>query len=187
MSNATASTSAHVAPAAVVPAPGSGELKPPPDVEWMKQAIATLQRYTSVPFVDRSSAPDPINSAECSEILPHLLDKATGDGHCGFRALSKSITGTEANHGAVRAAVVAFMRSSCAGRRRPWLVSTKSIDDYIQQTKMDTTGWLSDIELLFIASLLQIRIYVFATMNLRGQARRWIAYKPAFALQGCMA
>ena len=52
---------------------------------------------------------------------------------------------------------------------------------------MDTTGWLFDIELLFIASLLQIQIHVFATTNLRSRARRWIAYKPAFALKECMA
>ena len=65
--NATASTIAlHVSAA------GSAELKPPPDMAWQKQAIATLQKYTSVPVVDRSSAPDPINSEECSEILPHL-------------------------------------------------------------------------------------------------------------------
>ena len=146
MGNATASTIARATPAVLhVPAAGSAELKPPPDMAWQKQAIATLQKYTSVPFVDRTSAPEPINSEKCSEILPHLLDKATGDGHCGFRALSKSITGTEANHAAFRAAVVALMHSSCAGRKRPWLVSTGTIDDYIQQTNIDTTAVLSTL------------------------------------------
>ena len=134
--NAPVSTGAHATPTTVLmPVPGSTELKPSPDMGWQKQAIATLQMYTSIPFVDRTSAPEPRNSAECAEIFPHL-DKCAGDGHCGFRALSKSITGTEANHGAFRAAVVAFMRPSCSGRRRPWLVNTKSIDDYIQQTKI---------------------------------------------------
>ena len=135
--NATASTIARATPAVLhVPAAGSAELKLPPDMAWQKQAIATLQKYTSVPSVDRTSAPEPINSEKCSEILPHLLDKATGDGHCGFRALSKSITGTEANHAAFRAAVVAFMHCSCVGRRRPRLVSTRSTDDYIQEINM---------------------------------------------------
>ena len=117
--------------------------------------------YTSIPFVDRTSAPEPRNSVDCAEIIPHLLDKCTGDDHCGFRSLSKSITGTEANHGAFRASVVAIMRSSCAGCRRSWLVNTKSIDDYVQQTKMDTTGWLTNVELLFIAFLVQIWNCVF--------------------------
>ena len=81
LGNGTASTIAHTTAVVNVPSVGSGELKPPPDMGWQKQASAT-------PFMDRSSAPEPINYAECSEILPHLLDKDTGDGHCSFRALS---------------------------------------------------------------------------------------------------
>ena len=62
--NSTASTSACVTSATVhVQFPGSSELKPPPDMVWQKQAIATLQRYTSIPFVDRISAPEPRKSA----------------------------------------------------------------------------------------------------------------------------
>ena len=123
-----------------VPAPGSDKLKAPPSVAWLRLAIATLQRYTSITIVDRSSNPQPINSVECQEIYPHVLDKVTGDGHCGFRALAKSITGTDSNHAAIRAAVAAFMRQSCSGRRRPWIVNTKTIADYIQLSHMDTTG-----------------------------------------------
>ena len=59
-------------------------------------------------------------------------------------------------------------------------MSTRSIDDYIQQKNMDTTGWLSDVELQFIASLLQIKIYVFTTVNWRSCTRKWIAYAPVF-------
>ena len=185
--NVTASTSASVSPVTIVSTPESVDLKLPPDVEWQKQAISILQRHTIIPFVDRSSTPAPPNFAQCPEIHPHLLDKATGDGHCGFRALSKSITGTEDNHSAFRAAIVAFMRYSCAGRRRPWLVSNRSIDEYIQQVNMDTTGWMSDVELQFIASLLQITIYVFTTVNRRSGERRWIAYNPVFRTIECMA
>ena len=36
---------------------------------------------------------------------------------------------------------------------------------------MDTSGWLSDVELLFVASLLQILIYVFATLGGTRNAR----------------
>ena len=173
-------------PAQTVPAPGYDELKPPPDLAWQQQAIATLQRYTSITIVDRTSAPQPINSIECQEIYQHLLDKVTSDGHSGFRALSKSITGTESNHTAIRAAVVTFMQHSCAGRRRPWIVSAKSIDDNITLSHMDTTGWLSDNELQFMASLLQIPIYVFATLHGRRRTRRWIPYNPAFKTDACM-
>ena len=164
------------------PAPGSSELKPPPDVEWKKQAIATLQKYTSIPIVDENVVSH-LNSEVCHEISPHLLDRVLGDGHCGFRALSKSITGTESNHTALRASLVTFMRISCAGRRRPWLVPNQlypTIGAYILDKKMDTTGWMSDIELLFIASLLQISISVFATVVGRRVQRKWIFYKPAF-------
>ena len=172
------------------PAPGSSELKPPPDVKWKKQAIATLQKYTAIPILDESAIPDDNSYEVCYEIWPHLLDRVVGDGHCGFRALSKSITGTESNHAALRASLVAFMRISSTGRRRPWLVPSKSyptINAYILDKNMATTGWMSDIEMQFIASLLQIRICVFATVAGRKQQRRWIFYNPAFNTQECMA
>ena len=171
------------------PAPESSELKPPPDVEWKKHAIATLQKYTSIPIVDESATPDSNGYEVCHEIWPHLLDRVVGDGQCGFRALSKSITGTESNHAALRASLVAFMRISSAGRRRPWLVPSQSyptIDAYILDKRMDTRGWMSDIELQFIASLLQIKICVFATVAGRRQKRKWIFYNPAFKTEDCM-
>ena len=171
------------------PATGSSELKPSPDVEWKKQAIATMQKYTTIPIVGESALPDSNSYEVCQEISPHLLDRVVGDGHCGFRALSKSITGTESNHAAFRASLVAFMRSSCAGRRRPWLVPSQlypTIDAYILDKKMDTTGWMSDTELLFIASLLQMRISVFATVAGRRVQRKWIFYNPAFKTNECM-
>ena len=190
----TSSTSAtavvDLTSAATVPRPSQAcgsHVKPPPDVEWKRRAIATIQKYTTIPVIDKTSTPDVINYQACPEIHPHLRDKVTGDGHCGFRALSKSITGTESNHAAFRAAVVAFMRSSCAGRRRPWLVNAQSIDDYITQTRMGTTGWMTDVELHFVASLLQITINVFATLNGRAPQRRWISYRPAFKMQESMS
>ena len=150
--------------------------------------ICTLRQYTSIKIVDRSSNPQPIISVECQEIYLHVLDKVTGDGHCGFRALAKSLTGTDSNHVVIRAAVVVvFMRQSCSGCRRPWIVSTKTIADYIQLSHMDTTGWLSDVELLFVASLLQILIYVFATLGGTRITRRWIRYDPAFRTPECMS
>ena len=119
MGYATASTS-DATLAVVVPALEKGVLKPPPDVHWQKQAIATLQKLTPIPFVNRTLLLTPQNLlCVCPEMHLHLLDRATGDGHCGFRALSKSITGTEANHSAFREVIVAFMRCSCVGRRKP--------------------------------------------------------------------
>ena len=55
-SSETVTTSVHSGPA-----PGSSELKPPPDVKWKKQAIATLQKYTSIPIMDESAIPDSNN------------------------------------------------------------------------------------------------------------------------------
>ena len=83
------------------------------DVEWKKQAIVTLQKYTLIQIVDESAVSHLYSFEVCHEIS-HLLDGVLGDGHCGFRALS--------NHAALRASLVAFIRSSCAGRRRPWRV-----------------------------------------------------------------
>lgn len=144
--------------------------KPSPPLQWKQQAIATLQKYTSMLIIDRNANPDLTTYEECPEINPHLLNRVIGDGHCGFRALSKAITGTEVNHIAFRAATVAFMKSSCADRRRPWIVQRTlypTIDAYIDHRHMTSNGWMSDVEILYFASLLNIPISVFLTVGER--------------------
>ena len=74
-----------------------------------KGAIATLQKYTTIQIIDKTTEPDQINPKPGPEIYPYIQEEVLGDGNCGFRALSKQITGTEFNHAVIRAALVQCM------------------------------------------------------------------------------
>ena len=90
----------------------------------------------------------------------------------------------------LRASLVTFMCTSSAGHRRPWLVPSQSyptIDAYILDKNIATTGCMSDIEVQFIASLQHIRICIFTTASGRKEQRKWIFYSPALIMQECMA
>ena len=52
---------------------------------------------------------DHIKAVECQENFPYIRDEIIGDGNCFFRAVSKSVTGTQKNHKAFRKAIVNFM------------------------------------------------------------------------------
>ena len=81
---------------------------PSPTTDWKKHAIAAIQKYTSIPIIDKTATPHANNSQVCPEIHPYLINKVIGDGHCGFRAISKSITGTESNHTALKSSSGGF-------------------------------------------------------------------------------
>lgn len=61
---ATAGTSTQTTPVVTMLAPGSHKLKLPPDLAWQRQVMATLQKFTSLTIVDRSSTPEPIHAVE---------------------------------------------------------------------------------------------------------------------------
>ena len=158
-------------------------------MEWKKGAIATLQKYTTIQIIDKIAEPDQINPKPCPEIYPHIRDEVLGDGNCGFRALSKQITGTEFNHAAIRAALVQFMCISCEGLSSPPLIMTQtypSMDNYIETTHMDKPcTWITEIELHYIAPLLQITIATYLTY---GNQRRCVILNPILKVtQGMMS
>ena len=75
------------------------------------------------------------------------------------------------------------MHQSCSGRRRPWIVGTKSIAEYLQLSHMDTSGSLMLSYYFSFTFADTDKIYVFAG---RRNARRWILYGPAFRTPECI-
>ena len=90
-----------------------------------------------------------------------------GDGNCLFRAISKAITGNEANHFAIRTAICDFMSlDSNTEEFRPLTRSRYVCDDsdpsiaiekYIESNKLrKNKEWGSDIEISVAATMLQV-------------------------------
>uniref|UniRef100_A0A1X7V9K4 OTU domain-containing protein n=1 Tax=Amphimedon queenslandica TaxID=400682 RepID=A0A1X7V9K4_AMPQE len=84
------------------------EMLPPPSTnkKWVQEAVAILSNFSGMNVVERK---DPVKRIPCSEIAPHICDEIVGDGACFFKTLSKAITGTEANHYAVRVSLTLFI------------------------------------------------------------------------------
>ena len=80
-----------------------------PDNQWKSKAIEflTFEFWSESDIVQHCE--DDVISVDIDGISPHVVDTVIGDGHCLFRALSKAITGTQANHLAIRKAVVQWM------------------------------------------------------------------------------
>ena len=119
-----------------------------------------------------------------------------GDGNCLFRAISKGVSGTEANHLALRKAMVNFMTHKDNAYSCTMSISSDSeslsqpidtMKTYINKNKMDKNGWGTDHEIHIIASMLQINIIVNGQYYREGKAeRRWVRYSPLFHNSSCM-
>ena len=86
--------------------------------------------------------------------------KIQGDGNCMFRYLSLVLTGSQSHHGAIRAKVVRHMRDNIPTQIMEYIKGRhgydkcKSVDEYVQKSKMDQDGsWGSGVELACFAHL----------------------------------
>ena len=98
------------------------------------------------------------------------LANTVGDGNCLFRAFSYIITGSQTQYNEIRTAVVThmqlnsdlFMSSGYVGIN----VNHNSVDEYINDTQMDTDGaWGSAVEMFTLAHLLSTRIISYSREN----------------------
>ena len=84
--------------------------------------------------------------------------------------------------------IVQYMYDSNVKRTTHPIITSATcpnIDSYIQTTKMNRLHtWMSDIELRYLATLLQIDIMLFTTFGLQ---RQWILHPPIMQLQGSMS
>lgn len=169
----------------------------PPNKEWMSAAADYIQFWSKSKIVKARESDSILND---SSVFPHKIDWITGDGHCLFRAISKSITGTQKNHKAVREAVVKWMVCSdhpialanyivsnhdwVAEIKRDKSVCPQAIQNYIDTSDMSGAAWGSDNEIVALATMLQTTIFVSNKVVGR---RVWNCFHPLFWKQeNCM-
>ena len=163
---------------------------PEPTAEWKNEAAAFLTELTKKAVRLRSQHINRIKSPDIS--ADFIRDKIVGDGNCLFRAISKAITGTEANHLAVREAVCEFMMlDSNVCNFRPLTLSHDSSDpkivvgSYIKKQKLRKDGeWGTDVEIHVAATMFQINIFVSLVGGF--DVRSWVPYRPMFVNSTCM-
>ena len=111
----------------------------------------------------------------CVTTPPIRTESVLPDGNCFFRAISYWITGTCDQHAAVRALVVAHMRSNWRehGRR----IVGCDLLEYIRQSKMENKAvWATENEIFACADLLQTTIFVYSDV---GSENRWVPHNPS--------
>ena len=161
----------------------------PPSKEWMSAAVDYI-KFWSKSIMVKDDERDII--LPDSSVFPHKIDWIVGDGHCLFRAISKSITGTQKNHQAVRKAVVKWMVCSdhptalakyivsydwLAEIERDKSKCPQAIQNYIDTSGMSIAAWGSDKEMVALATMLQTTIFV--SNNASGK-RVWNCFHPLF-------
>ena len=164
---------------------------PSSDKVWMQEAQSVIVRYSGVSLVQ---CQEQVKQVPCLELLPHIRDQVIGDGACLFRAISKSITGTQENHSALRAAMLEFMvcpdnvvaigRFLESSHIRDVDKARHAVESYIRDHRMsDEKTWGTNIEMSVIAAMFQAVIIVFGQYPSR---RGWIRYPPIRRCTGAM-
>lgn len=169
----------------------------PPSREWMAAAVDYIHFWSKSRIVKHHETDAILDD---SSVFPHKIDWIDGDGHCLFRAISKSITGTQKNHQAVRKAVVNWML--CADHppavakyvvsyewqaeiERDNSICPQAMQEYIDTSGMSHCAWGSDKELVAFATMLQTTIFV---SNKTPGGLVWNSFCPLFWNQkNCMA
>ena len=78
----------------------------------MYKAIRYLRKWSGI-SIDFSTIDEKLEQ-DCilvgdSSVAPHMVDSIVEDGDCLFRAIPKTVTGTQNNHSAVRQAMIRWM------------------------------------------------------------------------------
>lgn len=163
---------------------------PEPTEQWKAGAVAHMTTLCKQAITVKSKR---INRIDSRDIQPCIRDKIVGDGNCLFRALSKAITGNEANHYAIRTAICEFM--SLDSNIETFITFTRfryvcydsdpgiALAKYIKKMRRNKE-WGSDIEIIAIATMLHVAIFVSCICGKEG--RSWTQYKPLFVNDTCM-
>lgn len=104
------------------------------------------------------------------------IDKIIGDGNCLFRAVSKSLFGSENFHDQVRQDTVSFMRRNEAVFRR---YIDGDIEKHMEDMKRLAT-WGTEAEIFAMASLYSRDIFVLTSIN---DVYKWTLFRPKIKSQ----
>ena len=139
------------------------------DEAWQRQACKLLGIRFVRPFQRQDGGSDMILTRPDMRSLRSI----GGDGNCLFRALCYIISGSEPQHGELRRAIVAHMRTipflvSGTGPdgNRNYLVTYDdgyhNVDDYLARSDMaENVVWGGDFEMCILAHMLDAPIYSY--------------------------
>ena len=146
----------------------------PVDLEWQKTACATLslEHHHPPPRRRGGGANIPLTPPD------HNYTKdIVGDGNCMFRSFSYVITGSQAQHMAVRQAILDHMVAIAHllyAHQYDLFAGYSSVQQYIERTKMNQNKtWGSDIEIITLSHLINTCIFTYST-----QDQNWYRFSP---------
>ncbi|KAI4797394.1 hypothetical protein KUCAC02_025123 [Chaenocephalus aceratus] len=85
-----------------------------------------------------------------------------GDGNCFFRAVSKAVSGTDSNHGALRQATVTRLESAHSEYGSILRNGYSSVADYISRSRMGSLcTWATEVEIQALADHMGVSIYTY--------------------------
>ena len=88
--------------------------------------------------------------------------RISGDGNCLFRSLSYVVTGCPSQHKEIRKIIVEYMPSIYHILISRALVDYTSVQQYIQETRMDRLGaWGTDTEMFTLSHILETPIFTY--------------------------
>ncbi len=160
---------------------------PLPTDSWRSSVIKFCTKWSGINIHVQESPV--INGFPCKSISPHIRDQVTGDGNCLFTVFSKELSGTESNHRAFRIAIINFMRHKdnvhqlCIWYNLSDTDSIVAMEKYIDEKKLNQSGWGTDHEIEVLATMLQVKIIVYSLWQ---RKRVWMEYKPVFCNSTCM-
>ena len=146
----------------------------PVDLEWQKTACATLglEHHHPPPRHRGGGANVPLTPPDHN----HTKD-IDGDGNCMFRSFSYVITGSQAQHMAVRQAILDHMVAISHllyAHQYDLFAGYSSVQQYIEDTKMNQNEtWGSDIEIITLSHLINTCIFTYST-----QDQNWYRFSP---------
>ena len=157
-----------------------------PTEEWKARAIDYISQLSKQQLSLRQQR---VNKLDNKDISPYIVEKILADGNCLFRAISKAVTGSEANHHALRHAICNFMcLDSNIEHVLPCIQPNfDSPKKYIEASKMrKDREWGSAVEISMVVAMLQITIFTSVVQNNKGGERRWVDFQPRFFNETCM-
>ena len=122
--------------------------------EWRKQ----ICKKFGIAYVDtKESVSENYGGTFHIEREPTKRIKVIGDGNCLFHTVSHAVTGSQDHRNLLRQLTVEQMPKMGKAFRQ---FSDKDAKDYLNQSKMDQVGtWGTEVELLTLASLLELSIF----------------------------
>lgn len=101
------------------------------------------------------------------------LDYIAGDGNCLYRAISKILFGKQKYHPQVRTLLADFVEWNACLFKNHFIDETNTA--YCKRIRKNGQ-WGSQIELIAVASILQVPVFLFSQQE--DGSRKWIRYEP---------